>query len=86
MIHIVPSRYPKINRASPHYDPENPETVSGPPMSAHMHAWPKMRPIRTSNRLRRFGPKASRQTIGAELHGFRVVLCDVWHLSGGADI
>ena len=36
MIHIVPSRFPEINRASPHYDPENPETVSGPPISAPM--------------------------------------------------
>lgn len=35
MIHIVPSRFPEINRASPHYNPENPENVSGRPMSAH---------------------------------------------------
>jgi len=35
MIYIVPSRFPEINRASPHYNPENPETASGPPISAH---------------------------------------------------
>ena len=29
MIDIVPTTLPGLNRASPQYDPENPETVSG---------------------------------------------------------
>ena len=36
MIHILPNRRPEINRASPQHDPENPETVSGPHITAPM--------------------------------------------------
>lgn len=41
MIHIVPSRFPEINRASPQCDPENPETVSGPPPPGFRRGFPQ---------------------------------------------